>query len=93
MLIVVVIGGNNRINNLKNNLSRNQCFISGTENENNQTVKDFNVTLTELNTQTNPTIKEVSNLSSKKNAPTIEHLNKTFIECKKERSRINNHWT
>jgi uncharacterized protein HemX len=90
ILSVVLIKRKNRINNLKDNLRIKEKSMVEIQNENNQTVTHFNKILTELNKQNNETVKQLNGLLSEKNA-TIEQLNKTLIEIKQERSRINNH--
>lgn len=104
ILIVVLIEGNNRINNLKNSLRIKESFIALAQNETNQTAKQsnkllleqherieqFNKTITELNKQNNQTVKQWNDQLLEKNR-TIEDLNKTLAECKKERSKINNY--
>ncbi len=90
-LIVLFIEGNERINNLKNNLEIKEKLIVETENQTNQTMEQSIETITKLQKQNNQTIKEFNSLLSAKNT-TIEHLNRKLRERSKERSRINNHW-
>ncbi len=100
MLIFVLIEGNNRINNLKDDLRIKENFIAEAENQSNQTIEQWNKRLfkqqetieqlnksiEELKKQNNQKIKQLNDLLLQNNA-TIEHLNKTFIEYK-TKSRI-----
>jgi uncharacterized protein HemX len=107
ILIVVLIGGNEHINNLKNNLQIKKKLIVERENQTNQTMEQLIETITKLQKQNDQTVKDFNktltelnknnqtikelNSLSWRKSETIEQLNKKLIEIK-QTSKINNHW-
>ncbi len=73
-LFIVLVERNNLIDDLKDKLRMKE----ETQNQNNQTVKDFNKTLTDLGIQNNQTVNEPNNLSSEK--PTTIASLKTTVK-------------
>jgi hypothetical protein len=82
MLIFVLIEGNNRINNLKDNLRIKENFIAEAENQSNQTMEQLNKRLLEQQE-----INEQSNKRLLKQQEITEQLNKNITELKKQNNQ------
>jgi DNA repair exonuclease SbcCD ATPase subunit len=100
ILIVVLIKGKNRINNLKDDLRIKEKFIAEAENQSNQTmeqsnkrlleqqetIEQLNKNITELKKKNNQTIKQFNDHLLQNNA-TIQQLNKNITELKKQNNQ------